>query len=52
MVQFVYRKDDSALGEQGIDNLYLDNSKTRIEGQGQDPSMVALGDGIIKDGDR
>ena len=51
MVQFVYRKDDSALGELGIDNLNLDNSKTRIEGQGQDADnqgkVVELKDDII-----
>ena len=53
MVQFVYRKDDSALGELGIDNLNLDNSKTRIEGQGQDADnqgkVVELKDDIIQD---
>ena len=46
------RKDDSALGQIGIDSLNLDNSKTRIEGQAQDPNQVlVLEDDLVKDGD-
>ena len=54
MVQFVYRKDDSALGELGIENLNLDNSKNKIEGQGQDNqgNVVVLEEDIIKDENR
>ena len=54
MLHTVYRKDDSALGQIGIDSLNLDHSKTGIEGQGQDgadPSnrMHVLQDDLVQD---
>ena len=53
MLQSVYGKDDPARGELGIEALNIDNSKERIDGQGQElenqENVQLLGEGLIQD---